>query len=167
MIAAFKFYMSRTAERSFRYFAPSPSEEAEFSSRQEKRTHHKEMETRFLHPALQKSQIFTVMVHKSQEALAREVLSEYSWFRDSDVEIKAIREVSSLIQPITLLSHRKTWSLIRKPRMLRKHAVSLRQTCWVHPASRRRPSTPLTPWSRQRHSQSPDICQRSARLTIS
>lgn len=93
LIAGFKLYMSRTAEYGFRYFTPSPAEEAEFVSRQEKRTHHKEMETRFLHPALQRSQLFTIMVHKSQEALAREVLSEYPWFRDSEVEIKAIREV--------------------------------------------------------------------------
>lgn len=85
--------MSRTAEYRFRYFTPSSAEEAEFVTRQEKRTHHKEMETRFLHPALQRSQLFTVMVHKSQESLAREVLSEYPWFRDSTVEIKAVREV--------------------------------------------------------------------------
>ncbi len=38
-----------------------------------------------------------VMVHKSQESLARDVLSEYPWFsqssRDGGVRIKAVKEV--------------------------------------------------------------------------
>ena len=58
---------------------------------------HSEMEKRFLHPALQSDKLYTVMVHKSQETLAREVLSAYSWFASKHdhegVEIKAVREV--------------------------------------------------------------------------
>lgn len=45
------------------------------------------MEKRFLHPALQSNELFTVMVHKKQEALARDVLSAYPWFN-----IKAVKE---------------------------------------------------------------------------
>ena len=47
------------------------------------------MEKRFLHPALQADKLFTVMVHKEQEQLAREVLSAYPWFN----KVKAVREV--------------------------------------------------------------------------
>jgi hypothetical protein len=50
------------------------------------------MEKRFLHPALQADKLFTVMVHKEQEHLAREVLSAYPWFN----KVKAVREVCQL-----------------------------------------------------------------------
>jgi hypothetical protein len=101
IILGFKMYMSRTAEQLFRYYSPSPQEAEQerldaFST--EKRTRHSEMEKRFLHPALQADKLFTVMVHKSQEALARDVLSAYPWFAGKHdrkgVEIKAVREVS-------------------------------------------------------------------------
>lgn len=55
----------------------------------EKRTHHRDMEKRFLHPALQNNELFTVMVHKKQEALARDVMSAYPWFNP-----KVVAEVS-------------------------------------------------------------------------
>ena len=101
LIIAFKVYLSKTSEQKFRYYEPTPVEaEAERKlSFSEKRTRHSEIEKRFLHPALQHDKLFQVMVHKSQEALAREVLSAYPWFvRKYDnagegVEIKAIREV--------------------------------------------------------------------------
>ena len=99
LIIAFKIYISHTAESSFRYYEPTAQEaEAErMGSTSEKRTRHTEMEKRFLHPALQADKLFTVMVHKSQEASAREVLSAYPWFGskfyDHGVEIKAVREV--------------------------------------------------------------------------
>jgi hypothetical protein len=91
--------MTRTAEQAFRYYLPTP-EEAEqervgaFGG--EKRTRHSEMEKRFLHPALQADKLFTVMVHKSQEELAKDVLSAYPWFvnkHDGKGIIKAVREV--------------------------------------------------------------------------
>jgi hypothetical protein len=101
IILAFKVYIARTAEVQFRYYTPSPQEaEQERISAfdNEKRTRHSEMEKRFLHPALQADKLFTVMVHKSQEALAREVLSVYPWFvgkhESQGVAIKAVREVS-------------------------------------------------------------------------
>lgn len=94
----FKIYISRTAESRFRYYKPTP-EEAETERQMamgEKRTRQSEMERRFLHPALQQHKLYQVMVHKSQEALAREVLSAYPWFagkhQHDGVEIKAIRE---------------------------------------------------------------------------
>jgi hypothetical protein len=48
--------------------------------------------------------LYQVMVHKSQEVLARDVLSEYPWFahspRDGGLRIKAVKEVSSsLVDP--------------------------------------------------------------------
>jgi hypothetical protein len=46
------------------------------------------MDKRFLHPALQSDKLYTVMVHKEQEHLAREVLSAYPWFN----KVKAVRE---------------------------------------------------------------------------
>jgi hypothetical protein len=100
LIFAFKIYLSRTAEARFRYYEPTTREaEAErVGSLSEKRTRHSEMEKRFLHPALQTDKLFKVMVHKSQEGLAREVLSAYPWFAGKHdhqgVEIKAVREVS-------------------------------------------------------------------------
>ena len=103
LIFAFKLYISRTAEAQFRYYEPTAqeAEQERMSSMSEKRTGHSEMEKRFLHPALQSDKLFTVMVHKSQEALAREVLSAYPWFagkhEHEGVEIKAVREVSQTI----------------------------------------------------------------------
>lgn len=98
IMIAFKIYMSRTAESRFRYYKPTP-EEAETERRMsmsEKRTRHSEMEKRFLHPALQHDKLYQIMVHKSQESLAREVLSVYPWFagkhQHNGVEIKAVRE---------------------------------------------------------------------------
>lgn len=62
----------------------------------EKRTGHAEMEKRFLHPALQQDKLYQIMVHKSQEHLARQVLEAYPWFaakhQHDGVEIKAVRE---------------------------------------------------------------------------
>jgi hypothetical protein len=86
----FKIWMSRTAEQEFRYYVPTPEEqEAErYRHENEKRTRHSEMEKRFLHPALQADKLFTVMVHKEQEQLAREVLAAYPWFN----KVKAVRE---------------------------------------------------------------------------
>jgi hypothetical protein len=101
LILVFKFYMRRTAGQQFKYYNPTP-QEAEAERRisfNEKRVRHSEMEKRFLHPALQADKLFTVMVHKQQEALAKEVLSAYPWFTSSrhnkdGVYIKAVREVS-------------------------------------------------------------------------
>ncbi|WWD20826.1 hypothetical protein CI109_105303 [Kwoniella shandongensis] len=98
IVIGFKIYLSRTFEQQFRYYEPSPQEfeQEKVNSMSEKRTRHSEMEKRFLHPALQHDKLYTVMVHKSQETLAREVLSAYPWFagkheRDG-VVIKAVRE---------------------------------------------------------------------------
>lgn len=100
LIIAFKIYISRTAERQFRYYEASPEEmeQEKMYSMSEKPTKQSEVENRFLHPALQHNKLFTVMVHKSQESLAREVLSAYPWFagkhEGDGVKIKAVREVS-------------------------------------------------------------------------
>lgn len=129
ILAAFKIFMCRPLEKQFRYYTPSSEEvEAEWANAsQEKRTHHSEMEQRFLHPALQSNELFTVsltdaylymwqpfmlfrekqvMVHKAQEGLAREVLSEYPWFnqspRDGGLRIKAVKEVIAK-NPTTLI----------------------------------------------------------------
>nr|XP_019007829.1 uncharacterized protein I206_07463 [Kwoniella pini CBS 10737]OCF46610.1 hypothetical protein I206_07463 [Kwoniella pini CBS 10737] len=97
-VIGFKIWVARTVEGKFRYYEPS-SEELEqerMFAYSEKRTRHSEMEKRFLHPALQHDKLFTVMVHKSQEQLAREVLSAYPWFagkhQQDGVAIKAVRE---------------------------------------------------------------------------
>lgn len=120
IVLAFKIFLARPLEKQFTYYEPTPQEaEEEFQrSLSEKRTHHSEMEKRFLHPALQSNMLFAVsphclqhdpwlihsrmqvMVHKSQEALAREILSEYPWFNKSRhnpdaIDIKAVRPVSS------------------------------------------------------------------------
>ncbi|WVR08713.1 hypothetical protein IAU60_005771 [Kwoniella sp. DSM 27419] len=98
IILAFKLYISRTAAARFRYFEPTSQEleQEDINVINEKRTKHSEMEKRFLHPALQQDKLFTVMVHKSQEVAAREVLSAYPWFagkhEHDGVEIKAVRE---------------------------------------------------------------------------
>ncbi|OCF35877.1 hypothetical protein I316_02370 [Kwoniella heveanensis BCC8398] len=98
VILGFKIYISKTAENKFRYYEPTPQEleQERMNTMSEKRTRHSEMEKRFLHPALQQDKLFTVMVHKSQESLAREVLSAYPWFagkhEHDGVEIKAVRE---------------------------------------------------------------------------
>jgi hypothetical protein len=101
IVLAFKFFVVRPLEKQFRYYLPTPEEaEAEFqASLSEKRTLHRDMEKRFLHPALQSNELFTVMVHKKQEALARDVLSAYPWFNKSRgdpqaIAIKAVTEVS-------------------------------------------------------------------------
>lgn len=101
-ILAFKIYISRTAERQFRYYEASPEEveqEKMYSMSEEKpMMKQSDVENRFLHPALQHNKLYTVMVHKSQESLAREVLSAYPWFagkhEHEGVAIKAVREVS-------------------------------------------------------------------------
>ncbi|WWC92437.1 uncharacterized protein L201_007395 [Kwoniella dendrophila CBS 6074] len=98
IILGFKIYISRTLESRFRYYEPTQQEleQERINAINEKRTKHSEMEKRFLHPALQHDKLFTVMVHKKQEALAREVLSAYPWFagkhQHDGVEIKAVRE---------------------------------------------------------------------------
>ncbi|KAJ9100894.1 hypothetical protein QFC20_005383 [Naganishia adeliensis] len=98
IVLAFKIFLARPLEKQFTYYEPTPQEaEEEFQrSLSEKRTNHHEMEKRFLHPALQSNMLFAVMVHKSQEALAREILSEYPWFNKSRhnpdaIDIKAVR----------------------------------------------------------------------------
>jgi hypothetical protein len=101
LMLVFKIYIRRTAGMRFKYYEPTVQEiEQEYRmSFNEKRLRHSDMEKRFLHPALQADKLFTVMVHKSQEALAREVLSAYPWFTTSKFDknavlIKAVREVS-------------------------------------------------------------------------
>ncbi len=121
IILAFKIYISKTAGARFRYYEPTAQEaEAErMHNMSEKRTHHSDMEKRFLHPALQADKLFTVMVHKFQEALAREVLSAYPWFAGKHdgqgVEIKAVGEVSRLLASETTADDpsRRTLSMIR------------------------------------------------------
>jgi hypothetical protein len=101
---AFKIYISRTAVRQFKYYLPTPEEVEDERSYavSEKRTRHSEMEKRFLHPALQADKLFTIMVHKSQEALARDVLSAYPWFasKSDGVPIKAVKEENLEYDPI-------------------------------------------------------------------
>ncbi|WVN89065.1 uncharacterized protein L203_104281 [Cryptococcus depauperatus CBS 7841] len=98
LIIVFKIYIAHTLERQFRFFEPTVEElqQEQLRATTEKRLAHFEMEKRFLHPALQHDKLFTVMVHKSQESLAREVLSAYPWFarkhQHEGVEIKAVRE---------------------------------------------------------------------------
>lgn len=98
IIFVFKIYISRTAERQFRYYEPTAEEleQEKMYSMSEKQTKQSDMEKRFLHPALQHNKLYTVMVHKSQESLAREVLSAYPWFagkhEHDGVEINAVRE---------------------------------------------------------------------------
>lgn len=84
--------MSKTAAREFQYFIPTPEEaQAErIRHENEKGLKASEVEKRFLHPALQADKLFTVMVHKEQEQLAKEILSAYPWFN----KVKAVREVS-------------------------------------------------------------------------
>ncbi|ODN77914.1 hypothetical protein L202_05019 [Cryptococcus amylolentus CBS 6039] len=100
IIIAFKVYITRTSEHKFRYYEPTAEEQEqeklELMSGEKKRTKHSDMEKRFLHPALQHNKLFTVMVHKQQEVVAREVLSAYPWFagkhEHDGVEIRAVRE---------------------------------------------------------------------------
>lgn len=99
LIFAFKIYIRRTSGQQFKYYNPTPheAEQEHRMSFNEKRTRHSDMEKRFLHPALQADKLFTVMVHKSQEALARDILSAYPWFtankhNKEGVLIKAVRE---------------------------------------------------------------------------
>ena len=95
----FKIYVDRTAAQQFKYYNPT-AQEAEMDRRLsmgEKRLRHSDVEKRFLHPALQADKLYTIMVHKSQESLAREVLSAYPWFTSSKhdkggVYVKAVRE---------------------------------------------------------------------------
>jgi hypothetical protein len=94
IVLAFKLFVARPLERQFKYYTPT-SQEAEdewHAAMGEKRTHHRDMEKRFLHPALQNNELFTVMVHKKQEALARDVMAAYPWFNP-----KAVSEVSGAI----------------------------------------------------------------------
>ncbi|GHJ86379.1 hypothetical protein NliqN6_2781 [Naganishia liquefaciens] len=98
ILLAFKIFMARPLEKQFTFYEPTAQEaEEEFQrSLSEKRINHHELEKRFLHPALQSNMLFAVMVHKSQEALAREVLSEYPWFNKSRhnpdaIDIKAVK----------------------------------------------------------------------------
>lgn len=137
IIIAFKIYISRTLENQFRYYNPTQQEleQERMYSMSEKRTKHSEMEKRFLHPALQQDKLYTIMVHKSQEQLAREVLSAYPWFagkhQHDGVEIKAVREVSI----IGRILHE--WSAdillsIGKPRV----RPQPRRTCGCCPSSR-------------------------------
>ncbi len=62
ILIAFKLFVCRPLEKQFRYYTPTPEEvEAEWrAASQEKPTHHAEMERRFLHPALQANELFTV-----------------------------------------------------------------------------------------------------------
>jgi hypothetical protein len=114
MLLGFKIYMSRTTEARFRYYVPTPDEieQERLSAHSEKRTHHSEMEKRFLHPALQQDKLYQIMVHKSQEDLAREVLAAYPWFAGKHahdgVEIKAINEDNLEYDP-TLAKKEDNW----------------------------------------------------------
>lgn len=84
--------MSKTAGQEFRYYVPTPEEAQNERMRHEdeKRVKATDVEKRFLHPALQADKLYTIMVHKEQEHLAKEVLSAYPWFN----KVKAVREVS-------------------------------------------------------------------------
>lgn len=83
--------MSKTAGLEFRYYVPTPEEAHNERMRHENEKSLKasDVEKRFLHPALQADKLFTVMVHKEQEQLAKEVLNAYPWFN----KVKAVREV--------------------------------------------------------------------------
>ena len=98
VVLAFKIFIARPLERQFKYYNPTPQEAEDewHAAMSEKRTHHRDMEKRFLHPALQNSELFTVMVHKKQEALARDVMAAYPWFNPKAVAEVRISAVSSL-----------------------------------------------------------------------
>lgn len=90
--------MAYTEEANFTYYRPT-ADEAEEQRRlamNEKPIDHSDMERKFLHPALRKNKVMKIMVHKSQESLARQVLSAYPWFaekHDTDgTQIQAVRE---------------------------------------------------------------------------
>lgn len=149
IMAVFKIYIQRTAGQQFKYYNPTPqeAEEERRMSMGEKRLRHSDVEKRFLHPALQADKLYTVMVHKKQESLAREVLSAYPWFTSSKhnkegVLIKAVREVSICAlssSKLTLL--RRTSSTIlrgtaRATRLTKPNGTLdpwLLPTCWVVP----------------------------------
>lgn len=93
----FKIWMDKTAGQEFRYYVPTPEEaqNERYRHDNEKQTKASEVEKRFLHPALQADKLYTIMVHKEQEHLAKEVLSAYPWFN----KVKAVREVCSAFLP--------------------------------------------------------------------
>ncbi|GMK57068.1 hypothetical protein CspeluHIS016_0309080 [Cutaneotrichosporon spelunceum] len=98
IILLFKIYMAKTAERDFRFYRPS-AQEVENQNRKamaEKRIKSSDLEKRFLNPSMLPNQLFGVMVHKSQEALTRQVLEPYPWFAakdtDNGVQIDAVLE---------------------------------------------------------------------------
>lgn len=106
ILIAFKIYMSKTAEYNFRYYRPSP-QEVENQNRQamtEKRIKRSDLEKRFLNPSLLPNKIFGVMVHKSHEALTRQILEPYPWFaakhKHDGVQIKAVREENLEYDPM-------------------------------------------------------------------
>lgn len=106
LMIAFKIWIRQTAGQKFKYFEPTPAEAEEMRAHavSEKRLRQSEMEKRFLHPALQADKLFTVMVHKSQEALAREVLSAYPWFagkgEHDGIKVKAVKEENLEYDPL-------------------------------------------------------------------
>lgn len=100
ILAVFKVYMANTIERKFTYYQPTPEEVQASRSPSmdllDKKGKLADIEKSFLHPALLQDKLYKIMVHKSQEALAREVLSAYPWFagkhQHDGVEIRAVRE---------------------------------------------------------------------------
>ncbi|KAL1412499.1 hypothetical protein Q8F55_000244 [Vanrija albida] len=99
IMIGFKIFLHQTVEHKFKYYIPTPQEANDQQQRamlSEKHGKRKDLSRRFLHPSLQPKALYQVMVHKSQETLARQVLSAYPWFaakhKHDGVEIKAVRE---------------------------------------------------------------------------
>lgn len=92
LIIAFKIFISHQLEPQFRYYIPTQEEvhQQQMRAMNEKRIKHSEMERRFIHPALLRDKLYHVMVHKMQESVAREVLSEYPWL--SGKQVKGVAE---------------------------------------------------------------------------
>lgn len=99
IMIGFKIVLHQTVEHKFKYYIPTPQEAEQQQQRalfSEKHGKRQDLSRRFLHPSLQPKALYQVMVHKSQESLARQVLSAYPWFagkhKHDGVEIKAVRE---------------------------------------------------------------------------
>jgi hypothetical protein len=95
ILIVFKIWLSHTVESRFRHYRPTPdeAEEQHLAAMKQKRTQHSDMERKFLNPALRPDRVFTVMVHKKQEDLARQILSSYPWFAEKgDGLLRGVRE---------------------------------------------------------------------------
>ncbi|TXT12955.1 hypothetical protein VHUM_01356 [Vanrija humicola] len=99
IMIGFKIFLHQTVEHKFKYYIATPQEAEQQQQRalfSEKHGKRQDLSRRFLHPSLQPKALYQVMVHKSQESLARQVLSAYPWFagkhKHDGVEIKAVRE---------------------------------------------------------------------------